>query len=124
VTALHRRQSGLERCDRTLTRFVAIGARHPRILVVGRVGGDVSGRTPQRCRTLPDRCGRELHARIARDSTFEKKPAADGKSSASIRTETAAVRKASKRWRGVHHWKQALQTFQILFGEDRVPVNG
>jgi hypothetical protein len=21
------------------------------------------------------------------------------------------------------HWKQAMQTFQILFGEDRVPVN-
>lgn len=34
-----------------------------------------------------------------------------------------AIREASKRWRGVHHWKQALQTFQILFGEERVPVN-
>jgi len=27
-----------------------------------------------------------------------------------------------KRWRGVHHWKEALQTFQILFGEERVPL--
>lgn len=35
-----------------------------------------------------------------------------------------AIRETSKRWRGVHHWKQALQTFQILFGEDRVPVTG
>lgn len=35
-----------------------------------------------------------------------------------------AIREASKRWRGVHHWKQAMQTFQILFDEDRVPVNG
>ncbi len=35
-----------------------------------------------------------------------------------------AIREASKRWRGVHHWKAALQVFQILFGEDRVPVNG
>lgn len=34
-----------------------------------------------------------------------------------------AVREASKRWRSVHHWKPALQVFQILFGEDRVPVN-
>lgn len=34
-----------------------------------------------------------------------------------------AIREASKRWRGVHHWKQAMQTFQILFGEDRVPIN-
>jgi len=35
-----------------------------------------------------------------------------------------AIREASKRWRGVHHWKPALQVFQILFGEERVPVNG
>ena len=33
-----------------------------------------------------------------------------------------AIREASKRWRGVHHWKQAMQTFQILFGEERVPL--
>ena len=30
-----------------------------------------------------------------------------------------AIREASKRWRGVHHWKAAIQIFQILFGEDR-----
>lgn len=35
-----------------------------------------------------------------------------------------AIREASKRWRGVHHWKPAMQVFQILFGEERVPVNG
>lgn len=34
-----------------------------------------------------------------------------------------AIREASKRWRGVHHWKPAMQVFQILFGEDRVPIN-
>lgn len=34
-----------------------------------------------------------------------------------------AIREASKRWRGVHHWKPALQVFQILFGEERVPIN-
>lgn len=34
-----------------------------------------------------------------------------------------AIREASKRWRGVHHWKPAMQVFQILFGEERVPVN-
>ena len=34
-----------------------------------------------------------------------------------------AIREASKRWRGVHHWKPAMQVFQILFGEDRVPVS-
>jgi putative transposase len=34
-----------------------------------------------------------------------------------------AIREASKRWRSVHHWKPALQVFQILFGEERVPVN-
>lgn len=35
-----------------------------------------------------------------------------------------AIREVSKRWRGVQHWKEAMQTFQILFGEERVPVNG
>lgn len=34
-----------------------------------------------------------------------------------------AIREASKRWRGVHHWKPAMQVFQILFGEERVPVS-
>lgn len=34
-----------------------------------------------------------------------------------------AIREASKRWRSVHHWKPALQVFQILFGEERVPIN-
>ncbi len=34
-----------------------------------------------------------------------------------------AIREASKRWRGVRGWKEALQVFQILFGEERVPVN-
>ena len=34
-----------------------------------------------------------------------------------------AIRESSKRWRGVHHWKAAMQVFQILFGEERVPVD-
>lgn len=34
-----------------------------------------------------------------------------------------AIREAGKRWRGIHHWKEAMQTFQILFGEERVPVD-
>jgi putative transposase len=34
-----------------------------------------------------------------------------------------SIREASQRWRCVHHWKAALQVFQILFGEERVPVN-
>ena len=35
-----------------------------------------------------------------------------------------AIREASQRWRGVHNWKPAMQVFQILFGEERVPVEG
>lgn len=35
-----------------------------------------------------------------------------------------AIREASRRWRGVHHWKPAMQVFQILFGEERVPIEG
>jgi len=34
-----------------------------------------------------------------------------------------AIRQVSQRWRGVHHWRPAMQTFQILFGEERVPVH-
>jgi len=33
-----------------------------------------------------------------------------------------AIRQASRNWKQIHHWKPALQTFQILFGEERVPV--
>lgn len=35
-----------------------------------------------------------------------------------------AIREASHRWRGVHNWKPAMQVFQIMFGEERVPVHG
>ena len=34
-----------------------------------------------------------------------------------------AISQASRNWKQIHHWKPALQTFQILFGEDRVPVS-
>ncbi|WP_075252023.1 IS256 family transposase [Xanthomonas oryzae] len=33
-----------------------------------------------------------------------------------------AVREASKNWRSIHHWKPALQSFQVMFGAERVPV--
>jgi len=33
-----------------------------------------------------------------------------------------AVREASKNWKSIHHWKPALQSFQVMFGEDRVPL--
>ncbi len=34
-----------------------------------------------------------------------------------------AVVHASKRWRSIHHWKPALQTFLIMFGEERLPAS-
>lgn len=34
-----------------------------------------------------------------------------------------AIRQASRNWRMIHNWKPALQTFQLMFGEDRVPLN-
>jgi transposase-like protein len=34
-----------------------------------------------------------------------------------------AIRQASKNWKMIHNWKPALQTFQLMFGEDRVPLN-
>jgi putative transposase len=33
-----------------------------------------------------------------------------------------AVREASKNWKSIHHWKPALQSFQLMFGEERVPL--
>ena len=32
-----------------------------------------------------------------------------------------AIREASKNWKSIHHWKPALQSFQLMFGEERVP---
>ena len=33
-----------------------------------------------------------------------------------------AIREASKGWKAIHHWKPALQSFQVMFGEERVPL--
>jgi len=34
-----------------------------------------------------------------------------------------AIRHCADKWKMIHHWKPALQVFQIVFGEDRVPVH-
>ena len=34
-----------------------------------------------------------------------------------------AVKEASKNWKSLHHWKPALQSFQLMFGEERVPLS-
>jgi putative transposase len=34
-----------------------------------------------------------------------------------------AVREASQKWLVIHHWKPALQTFLLMFGEERVPLS-
>jgi transposase-like protein len=33
-----------------------------------------------------------------------------------------SIREASKNWKSIHHWKPALQSFQTMFGEERVPL--
>lgn len=33
-----------------------------------------------------------------------------------------AVKQASRNWKMIHHWKPALQVFQTMFGEERVPL--
>ena len=33
-----------------------------------------------------------------------------------------AIQHTSRKWSVIHHWKQALQAFQVMFGEDRLPV--
>lgn len=42
---------------------------------------------------------------------------------AAVKALYLAINQASRNWKQIHHWKPALQTFQILFGEDRVPVS-
>jgi len=32
------------------------------------------------------------------------------------------TRQASKKWKSIHHWKPALQSFQMMFGEERVAL--
>ena len=33
-----------------------------------------------------------------------------------------AIREASKNWKSIHHWKPALQSFQLMFGDERAPL--
>lgn len=41
---------------------------------------------------------------------------------AALKAMYLAVREASKNWKSIHHWKPALDSFQVMFGEDRVPL--
>jgi transposase-like protein len=41
---------------------------------------------------------------------------------AAIKALFLAVGEASGKWKMIHHWKPALQVFQIQFGEERVPL--
>lgn len=42
---------------------------------------------------------------------------------AAIKAMYLAIQQASRNWKQIHHWKPALQVFQIQFGEERVPVS-
>lgn len=33
-----------------------------------------------------------------------------------------AIDEASKNRKSIHHWKPALQSFQLMFGEERLPL--
>jgi hypothetical protein len=28
----------------------------------------------------------------------------------------------SRKWKAIHHWRPALEEFQIVFGDERVPL--
>ena len=34
----------------------------------------------------------------------------------------SAVTQAWRKWGRIHHWKPALQSFQLMFGEERIPL--
>jgi transposase-like protein len=42
---------------------------------------------------------------------------------AAVKAMYLAIHQASRNWKQIHHWKPALQVFQIQFGEDRVPLS-
>jgi len=41
---------------------------------------------------------------------------------AALKSLFLAIQEASKNWKAIHHWKPALQSFQLMFGEERVPL--
>lgn len=41
---------------------------------------------------------------------------------AALKSLFLAIREAAKNWKTIHHWKPALQSFQLMFGEERVPL--
>jgi putative transposase len=41
---------------------------------------------------------------------------------AAIKAMFLAIHHTSRNWSVLHHWKQALQAFQVMFGEERLPV--
>lgn len=45
-----------------------------------------------------------------------------GDDDAALKALFLAIREAAKNWKAIHHWKPALQSFQLMFGEDRVPL--
>jgi len=42
---------------------------------------------------------------------------------AAVKALFLAMQEASRKWKMVHHWKPALQDFQVMFGGERVPVS-
>lgn len=42
---------------------------------------------------------------------------------AAIKALFLAIQEASRKWKMIHHWKPALQVFQVMFGDERVPVS-
>lgn len=42
---------------------------------------------------------------------------------AAIKALYLSVQQASRNWKMIHHWKPAVQVFQTMFGEERVPVS-
>ena len=50
------------------------------------------------------------------------KTAAHSENESESESENVTAPSASKNWNSIMHWKPALQTFQIMFGTERVPL--
>ncbi len=40
-----------------------------------------------------------------------------------LKSSFMAIREALSNWKAIHYWKPALQSFQVMFGEERVSLS-
>ena len=57
---------------------------------------------------------------VMRNYTHNRRIFPDGESA--LKPIFLAIRETSKNWKSNHRWKPALQSFQLMFGEEHAPL--